>query len=765
MATLWKTENFSRGIHTKPARVEGGETYAADIENLQVDGDGFLRLRNNFKSVGPGGENITGLGATAHFLFLLRADGTLWLRPLDDLDTETQIAPVENLRGRLSVVSPFRTYAILTSEGPDKGYWIDLREGRNLQIYKLGIDPPDSDAFEVVQSVPPLDTEYTALVVYAVSYVREFESGSGEVAPDELFNGIESELSRPKYVFSRRPVGKTLIGPTVNNDVSWEWTDSPTILDGEGGRDGETIIISVVDDQGRNHRQEILDALPRLPHAEFAIVDTASGVEQITGQIESVPETIDTHLRITLTSRSGADLSDGDGFYPQFHGAATALGFSVADRYYPALIQNLTFPLADSQITGINIYRSRFFRDDNDFERIKQLIDSNDSKLDLSTLEFKKIYTVSKTGVPAVVSDGVRVETDDEGTIARIPYTQILNAIGRTPRPAQDYNWDEKDIADVHQNKRLPPEVRQIHYHAGRIFAPAGDRLVYSDYRGTTQALWAFPATNEIRRVGGGRIEFCASHREVLLLGASDGLYRLEGVDPLNFKIDQISGTGPLDGYSWGVMKDTLGFVGSKGLYVTDAASVEFVSDESLDGFFDAQVVKRGSVVFFTDNTILFFVGLQPVGGSEIVDSLFLFDDRHWVRWSGESVTQFSSIQGQIYIAGADTLRHIQRGEGENTDENLSWAWESNLIHGQEQGAGNLTKRFAELLLSAAAGTDITLKTWLDTQGEPTERQFETRDDLYFQRIPIERIGKRLRFRLEGTGPVTIRGLQIEGEV
>jgi hypothetical protein len=70
-----------------------------------------------------------------------------------------------------------------------------------------------------------------------------------------------------------------------------------------------------------------------------------------------------------------------------------------------------------------------------------------------------------------------------------------------------------------------------------------------------------------------------------------------------------------------------------------------------------------------------------------------------------------------------------------------------------------------ELLLSAAAGTDITLKTWVDTQGEPTERQFETRDDLYFQRIPIERIGKRLRFRLEGTGPVTIRGLQIEAEV
>ena len=84
---------------------------------------------------------------------------------------------------------------------------------------------------------------------------------------------------------------------------------------------------------------------------------------------------------------------------------------------------------------------------------------------------------------------------------------------------------------------------------------------------------------------------------------------------------------------------------------------------------------------------------------------------------------------------------------------------------GKRKGVGNITKRFTELLLSAAEGADITLKTWVDTQQNPAEREITTRDDLYFQRIPIERIGKRLRFRLEGTGPVEIRGIQIEGEV
>ena len=327
------------------------------------------------------------------------------------------------------------------------------------------------------------------------------------------------------------------------------------------------------------------------------------------------------------------------------------------------------------------------------------------------------------------------------------------------------YPWSDQPEAVRFKNMRLPPEVKQIHYYQGRIYGPAGDRLVYSDYRGTTPAFWAYPPVNEWRRPGGGRIDFCASHRDVLLIGASDGLFRLEGQDEFDFELDQISGAGPLDGYSWGALENTLGFIGSKGLYVTDAATVELVGDESLDGFFNAKTVVHGSVAFFVDNTILFFVGLQTIGETEITDNLFLFDDRYWVRWSGETITQFASIEGQIYVAAGAVLRKVQLDEGENTDADLPWAWESNLIHGQEQGVGNITKRFTELLLSAAGGTRITLKTWVDMQQNPTQQEITTRDDLYFQRIPIERIGKRLRFRLEGKGPVEIRGLQIEGEV
>ena len=260
----------------------------------------------------------------------------------------------------------------------------------------------------------------------------------------------------------------------------------------------------------------------------------------------------------------------------------------------------------------------------------------------------------------------------------------------------------------------------------------------------------------------------CGESSGILLYGAVDGIFRLAG-DVTDFETTllpnvinvEIGSEGPVDAYAWGVLKDRFGFIAPRGLYLTNGSQVDLVSDESLDGFFDTKEVSQGTVEFFDDNTVLFAVQLKTVQSDDAESVIFVFDDRHWVRWTGEPIDQFSGG----YLAGTSELRRVEWRENENTDPDLAWAWESNLIHGQETGAGNLTKRFAELLLSAAEGTRITLKTWIDNQKQPTEREIITRDDLYFQRIPIERIGKRLRFRLEGKGPVEIRGIQIEGEV
>ena len=240
MPKIWELSNFSLGIHTEPGRVQGGERYAADLNNLMVDEDGWLILRSNFKTVGPGGAPITGIAASNTHLFILRNTGRLYCRPLDDLTDEQEIEGVHYLSGRLSVVSAYRDYIMLTSEGDDQGFWVDFREGKPRVANTLGINVPtdtyesigvdgftwgfnaqswidDRPAFgiSVVDSLDGQDgtTGPKILVAYAISFVRQFEAGLGEVQPDELFNGMESNyLSNIQPIILRRPV--------INDDKS-----------------------------------------------------------------------------------------------------------------------------------------------------------------------------------------------------------------------------------------------------------------------------------------------------------------------------------------------------------------------------------------------------------------------------------------------------------------------------------------------------------------------------------------------------------------
>ena len=618
MATIWRTENFSQGLHTKPARAGGGENYAADIENLKIDKDGWLQLRDAFSDVSPDGEDITGVATTANHLFLLRADGKLYVRSVYILGGETEVPNIENFAGRISIISTFRDYVIITSEGNDQGYWVDLRNPADIQARTLGVEPPPDEAFaiEVENSHQypvannPRATPHVYL--YKITYVRRVGGLEGD-----LFNNMESNASRAKRV-------------VLNKEL-------------DGG------------------------------------INTGS------------------HL-LTL---------------------------------------NLTHS-TDEQVTGINIYRTTDIR-----VGALSILPEPTDELDINV--YRHIAYVPKTSVDPYQDTGKDYTPD------------LFFGDG------EEIQWE--DCARYERiNHRMPSSVKQFYYFNNRIFGAAGDRLVYSDVRGSLPAAWAFPPKNEIRRQRPGRVDFCTEYREALLFGSADGLFRLTGFDAFDINVDDISAVGPVDPYSWSILQDTFGFVAEDGLHVTDASTTQLISEFVLENFFEGEIVTQGAVLFIEKNTVLF--GIKLLDGRTF---LFLFEDGHWIRWTGKFIEQAVRLNRgfgtEILIANKERLLQRLNWGLENNDENLEWAWESNLIHGQEQGAGNITKRFAELLLSAAAGTDITLKTWVDTQGEPTERQFETRDDLYFQRIPIERIGKRLRFRLEGTGPVTIRGLQIEAEV
>ena len=128
-------------------------------------------------------------------------------------------------------------------------------------------------------------------------------------------------------------------------------------------------------------------------------------------------------------------------------------------------------------------------------------------------------------------------------------------------------------IGGSRQMKGCRAEVKQIFKYNDLIFAPAGDRLIYSDIQLGSLVPWAYPAVNEIRT--GEQITFCAELREVLLFGGRGRLSRLTGTDEYNFNIDTLSHRGPLDGYSWNRLTDVLAYIGEGGFFVTDASSVQ----------------------------------------------------------------------------------------------------------------------------------------------------------------------------------------------
>ena len=96
-----------KGLYTQQAKTAPDDTYASDMLNLRIDGEGWLQPRADVKTVQRLPSDITGIAATATHVFLLTSGGQLYVKTLAALDSETpptEITGVSNLQGRLSVV-------------------------------------------------------------------------------------------------------------------------------------------------------------------------------------------------------------------------------------------------------------------------------------------------------------------------------------------------------------------------------------------------------------------------------------------------------------------------------------------------------------------------------------------------------------------------------------------------------------------------------------------------------------------------------------
>ena len=630
----WQQTSF-QGIHTQPAKVENGHLFADDMQNLRIDGDGWLQLRSDVIALDPDGDNITGIATTPNHVFTLRENSKLYVREVEDLTSETEITGVADLEGRISLVY-FRTYIILTSEGDDQGYLIDLQEGTDqYQVIPLGFDAPAANllATTVVEDIP-VGTE------------------------SRLYNRFtDQQLSGNTfyhYVYT--------VASLDDKENPWYGMESNPNLDIDTFLDqlieGYTDITEVrgfvfAPDRDQNAGRVLIDYVKPDAATHIKIYRSSPASNEILGSIE-------------LTEAERVDLIN-------------------------ALFGNLQYRVVAevevSQASGIFVFY-----------------------------------------------DGM-----------------------------SDEDWAGRELLET-TNERMPAEVKQIHKYNDLIFAPAGDRLIYSDLQDGNLVPWSFPPVNDIRVEG--RVDFCAEINEVLLFGSRAGIWRLTGGTEYDFAIGQISASGPIDGYAWSKITDALAFVGEGGLFVTDASAVVRISETVLDDFFTDQKVVRGAVAFFKDGDVLYSVTLKDRDGNT-VDYQFKREDAYWVRWSVPFMQSASIVEDNeaTLVLVADSTGELKRLDWNSTandEADVAWSWESQPLDAAEAGAANLRKRFSQFQFTGEADNEITLEVYRENEtAAAMTNTFNARESLIPVRVPINRIARRLRFKIAGTGPVKIQGMRL----
>ena len=338
-------------------------------------------------------------------------------------------------------------------------------------------------------------------------------------------------------------------------------------------------------------------------------------------------------------------------------------------------------------------------------------------------------------------------------------------------------------------NSRMPSSISQIERFNDRLFGANGNELRFSDVRNVTPLWHAWPVLNTITT--GQRIEFCSEYRGILLFGASDNLFRLSGTSPQTFRYDRISARGPASPHAWGVLEKAFGFVGSDGLYLTDGTQAPEIAPQ-LKGYFNRYEVEDGFVGMLPNKASLWGIRRRHKSTGDTDTIYFVNDSNDWVRVAqvddASHIRQYDSLKfdglpltgviadGQRaprlidWVVDDGDVDELTKWAGQKNPptREIRWSWESQQLDWNSQGIGSEMKTFKELVIDGRAENDITVTFYIDEQ-EPVEKTVSAMrtggDRFDYRRVRIDRRGFALRFKIAGTGDVTLRGLKVRAYV
>lgn len=775
-----------KGIHTAQGKVPAGHTYAHDLLNLRIDKEGWLSPRSRITDF-PIGDDVTGIATSPTHIFTLRTDGTLWVRDKNNVryavktqprtatlfereveeatealfvttgvDTSDDVQPQDlnnvlaYFEGRISLAS-FGDYVVITSEGEDQGVWVDMSQDLPVvpKVYQLGIShTPD------VPAAPRLKNRESKLVEKNAWLNQDF------LAIDDTFPILQVGVSY-YYTYTYVRKGKKPFDGMESQPHAYHRVNIPR----------KERVWPDPDDPLQNRFWLAGDNFPNDPGdvIEARITDAAITLENIVHSEDEQVTGMNIYRSVAIPAPDPFLPGDPDvTVYNEYETENSGNNIPIY-QYYTEPPED---PLPFRHIGYVPKGQTTF--DDNALDYIiSENTFEEEIPTDYAALAGQTIATTSSTAAIGTALGGPK------GGVIGTKVGLILSGISFVGGVVNSFdNWvtedyTREDIRNVQfwqdgiilntYNQRLPPKVKQIVVYNDNIFGATGEELVYSDTRYGNPAHWAFPEVNKIRLQG--EVTFCATtlgelrgRTNVLLFGSQNQMARLSGANKADYAVDIIGHQGPVSPHAWTSQSGAIAYVGESGLFLTSGAQIQMISDIALDAFFQDKKILDGSVMFFQDNDMLFSVH------TENENLAFKFEDGAWSRWDNIKMIQTAQIvaDNETYELFINENNRIQRILWNDTEtEDNAWLFESQLLDFGGQ-TSNRRKRFSQLQLIANTEEDeLTLETWIDDETEPVTRTFTPRDDLYPSRVPIQRVGRRLRFRVSGNREITIQGLKL----
>lgn len=720
---MMNLSNFTRGIHSYPA-VEGSDMeliLARDAHNLRVGADGHLALRvaNEQSSVANSG-NVTGIGVAGRHLFYLLDTGELRIRRENDPARDSSLGMGQgDLEGRISILDINKDFSLLTSEGEDQGYWIDLQsEDESLGIIgltPLGFSIPNIQDVEgtyrngVIRDRDPAKASQGGLVANQW-YAYRFTSINGRET--KAFAGVESVASGP-------------IAVATNDDRIRGWFVG--ITSGIGSVFGFPVPFINIDD---DFDFEGVTYPEGTSEDDFVFGIHLSGIE--------FPDDDEvTHIAVYRTGQLGVSDPDDDDYITE--GQALRLAGKALYRRIP--LSSLRGEANVIDTDGIS-------RTDVELGGITDTFASEDGP--------DHDYVDQWNALPLLDNNNISNERLPSSCTALAYHEDLVfAACGDEIRYSEFQFGNAQYWAFPEKNSFTPGGTYKFVF----TFAEAV-------YFGDGQHTWRLTGNSpdnfnldQIAEVGAIDAHSIAQLKLGFGVIGPDGFYVSGGTQL----------TGISSPYLEGLLENQI-FTEGNILVLPDNQVVWSVEGfDPSSGITDRTSYISRDIKSYTQ--WMRWHGLDILQGTSLIGAKFIHDvwadsdEDFWIDsdedfWTAETDGE-SKLQEVVIATGKSATEEIEWRDiksGQRGDD-INWGWESNNLFSPDDKA---IKHFKYLMISGNAANDVTVEFYL-TQNEGVIRFSETialrGKYMRSRRIALNRRGNALRFKMSGFGKVTIYSL------